>query len=106
MRGRLRTVGGRLPDVNLGFGEGIAAGIPHNAVHESHVGIFGRVEADGGAVVADGVIFAVEGSQNGGGGDAVGALGGRCEGDVVDEANNSVSTDIIVECIIGSKFNK
>jgi hypothetical protein len=52
------------------------------------------------------VIFAVEGSQNGGGGDAVGALGGRCEGDVVDEANNSVSTDIIVECIIGSKFKK
>lgn len=80
------TVGGRLPHLDGGVGQGRARlDVGDLAVHVHDLRVGGRVEADGAAVLAQRRVVPPKGPQDGRRRQALCALGRRAEGDVVDQ---------------------
>lgn len=104
----VEAVGGGLPDVDFGGGQGFAgAGALDDAVHEGDFAVGGRVEGDGAAVGAGGGVVAEEGAEDGGGGGELGCVAGLLICDLVDKAAKFMRNRILSPrrlCVSYSRF--
>jgi hypothetical protein len=84
------AVGGGLPDIENGAGDGLAGfHVADRSVHEGHTAIGLGVLDDAVAESAEGSVGGPEGAENnvGGGGDTI--LGDNLVGDLIDETEES-----------------
>lgn len=87
------AVGGRLPDVEDGVGDGLVRGhVPDHTVHERHLASGGNtILDDGAAELTEGSVGGPEGSEDGGGGGVNVAFRNDLVGDLVNKAVCDVS---------------
>lgn len=84
-----RTIGGSLPDINFGMGEGFArVGARNLTVHEGDLSVARGIKGDCGAILANGRVGAPEGPEDGARGRGLPCFGGGADRNVVDEAGN------------------